>query len=171
MSSSSSSIMDCGDNQHALLTGEEASSSNNNNITTPQATSSSAQADHTAVQQTVSASTSNNGDNNDNGDDDDDEEPPAAKRARMAPKCQVCNTQPSKYTCPGCSIKFCSLVCSKQHKSESKCTGERNPTQFVDLKQFDNNQLVRGSLLLYICIATTFRILSSLFLFDFWFVF
>jgi hypothetical protein len=59
-------------------------------------------------------------------------------------QCQVCHQQTHKYTCPGCSIKFCSVVCSKKHKSETSCTGERSKTKFIDLKEFKNSDLSSG---------------------------
>ncbi|KAK4233240.1 hypothetical protein C8A03DRAFT_19646 [Achaetomium macrosporum] len=30
--------------------------------------------------------------------------------------CGVCGTQPGKYKCPRCSMPYCSVACSKQHK-------------------------------------------------------
>ncbi|KAF9912530.1 hypothetical protein BX616_010319 [Lobosporangium transversale] len=34
--------------------------------------------------------------------------------------CGVCNTEPSKYKCPVCTLPYCSLVCYKKHK-ETPC--------------------------------------------------
>lgn len=49
--------------------------------------------------------------------------------------CEVCNENPSKYTCPRCEIKTCSLKCSKIHKSEVECDGVRDRTKYKPLKQ------------------------------------
>jgi len=35
--------------------------------------------------------------------------------------CSVCSTEDSKYRCPKCRSFYCSLVCSKAHKSSGKC--------------------------------------------------
>lgn len=49
--------------------------------------------------------------------------------------CAMC-PQPSKYTCPGCSTRTCSAVCSKAHKPQTGCDGKRDPTKFVTLNTF-----------------------------------
>ncbi|KAL5706416.1 hypothetical protein ACHQM5_024586 [Ranunculus cassubicifolius] len=60
----------------------------------------------------------------------------------QSPLCGECGVNPSKYKCPGCSIRSCSLPCVKSHKSRTSCTGKRPRTQFVPLSQFDDNLLV-----------------------------
>ncbi len=47
--------------------------------------------------------------------------------------CALCSS-PSLYTCPRCSLRTCSLPCSRLHKSRSSCTGERDPTAYVRLR-------------------------------------
>ncbi|KAJ1304802.1 hypothetical protein OPQ81_005938 [Rhizoctonia solani] len=39
---------------------------------------------------------------------------------RSPPKCQICETEPFKYTCPTCRVLYCSLACYKKHKSDSE---------------------------------------------------
>ncbi|XP_068662580.1 uncharacterized protein [Aristolochia californica] len=56
--------------------------------------------------------------------------------------CQECNQNQSKYKCPGCSIRTCSLSCVKSHKQHSNCNGKRNRTEFVPLSEFDDNLLI-----------------------------
>ncbi|KAK0653276.1 Box C/D snoRNA protein 1 [Lasiodiplodia hormozganensis] len=34
----------------------------------------------------------------------------------MSSTCDVCGAQPSKYKCPNCTVKYCSLTCFKSHK-------------------------------------------------------
>lgn len=61
--------------------------------------------------------------------------------------CEECESNLSKYKCPGCSICSCSLPCVKAHKQRTGCTGKRNQTQFVPISQFDDNLLLSGTLL------------------------
>ncbi|XP_058087657.1 uncharacterized protein LOC131234735 [Magnolia sinica] len=56
--------------------------------------------------------------------------------------CQECSQNPSKYTCPGCSLRTCSLPCVKSHKQRTSCTGKRLRTAFIPLSQFDDNLLI-----------------------------
>ncbi len=39
-----------------------------------------------------------------------------------AAQCQVCEQQPSKYRCPGCALRYCSVACCKAHKA-APCPG------------------------------------------------
>lgn len=54
----------------------------------------------------------------------------------MSLKCETCNAIPHKYTCPGCSIKTCSLPCVRKHKEDTGCTGQRDKTKFVRKDEF-----------------------------------
>ena len=45
-------------------------------------------------------------------------------------ECEICNENPSKYCCPGCAIRTCSLGCVNQHKKETECTGKRARTYY-----------------------------------------
>ncbi|OVA02866.1 zinc finger protein [Macleaya cordata] len=56
--------------------------------------------------------------------------------------CEECGLNPSKYKCPGCSIRSCSLPCVKSHKQRTSCTGKRPRTEFVPLSQFDDNLII-----------------------------
>uniref|UniRef100_A0A7N0TR99 HIT-type domain-containing protein n=1 Tax=Kalanchoe fedtschenkoi TaxID=63787 RepID=A0A7N0TR99_KALFE len=67
------------------------------------------------------------------------ERKPDPKRPAM---CEECNSNPSKYTCPGCSVRSCGLPCVRAHKSRTGCTGKRKATSFVPLSKFDDNQLI-----------------------------
>ncbi|KAI9582234.1 box C/D snoRNA protein 1 [Glossina fuscipes] len=49
--------------------------------------------------------------------------------------CEVCSALPSRYTCPKCEVKTCSLNCVTIHKKELSCNGIRDRTKFVALKQ------------------------------------
>jgi hypothetical protein len=61
----------------------------------------------------------------------------------MSDKCHRCD-QKSKYTCPRCSYKSCSLECVKLHKEATKCTGIRSKTDFVPRSQYGINNLTSG---------------------------
>ncbi|KAJ6964127.1 box C/D snoRNA protein [Populus alba x Populus x berolinensis] len=56
--------------------------------------------------------------------------------------CEECKEKPSKYKCPGCSVRSCSLDCVKAHKQRASCSGKRSQTHFVPLSQFDDNVLL-----------------------------
>lgn len=56
--------------------------------------------------------------------------------------CEECKANPSKYKCPGCSLRSCSLACVKSHKKRTSCSGKRDQTQFVPLSQFDDSLLL-----------------------------
>ncbi|XP_042515508.1 box C/D snoRNA protein 1-like [Macadamia integrifolia] len=62
--------------------------------------------------------------------------------SKQASLCEECSLNPSKYRCPGCSFRSCSLPCVKAHKQRTGCTGKRLRTQFVPLSQFDDNLLI-----------------------------
>ncbi|KAF2832978.1 hypothetical protein CC86DRAFT_338026 [Ophiobolus disseminans] len=45
--------------------------------------------------------------------------------------CSICNINKSKYRCPGCSARTCSLPCYKRHQQWAQCSGQRDPTKFI----------------------------------------
>lgn len=55
--------------------------------------------------------------------------------------CAMCGAQ-SKYCCPACSLRTCSLKCVSAHKLEKQCNGVRDKTAFVDVNQFSNMNLL-----------------------------
>ncbi|KAJ3788828.1 hypothetical protein GGU10DRAFT_261857 [Lentinula aff. detonsa] len=50
--------------------------------------------------------------------------------------CKVCNARYAIYTCPRCKIRTCSLPCSSSHKSATNCSGERDKSAFVNMKDY-----------------------------------
>ncbi|RKP06458.1 hypothetical protein THASP1DRAFT_10426, partial [Thamnocephalis sphaerospora] len=50
--------------------------------------------------------------------------------------CQQCNEKPFKYRCPRCGWRTCSLPCSRTHKQATGCSGQRDRTKYVPMKQF-----------------------------------
>ncbi|XVF22996.1 hypothetical protein REPUB_Repub12eG0218900 [Reevesia pubescens] len=55
--------------------------------------------------------------------------------------CEECKKKASRYKCPGCGLRSCSLTCVNAHKHRTCCNGRRNFTCFVPLSRFDNNLL------------------------------
>jgi hypothetical protein len=45
------------------------------------------------------------------------------------------NTSRSKYRCPGCATRTCSLPCYKRHQQWAQCTGKRDATRYVKKSQ------------------------------------
>ncbi|CAM9507625.1 unnamed protein product [Chrysoparadoxa australica] len=49
----------------------------------------------------------------------------------MATPCQICEQNPSKYKCPGCRVRYCSVRCFQTHKTTVEdgktepCSGKR----------------------------------------------
>ncbi|CAO3630937.1 unnamed protein product [Cunninghamella blakesleeana] len=56
--------------------------------------------------------------------------------------CQVCQSQASKYKCPRCQLRTCSVNCVKQHKLDQSCSGERNKAEYVPLKQYNESNMM-----------------------------
>jgi hypothetical protein len=56
--------------------------------------------------------------------------------------CEICQLFASKYKCPRCMARTCSAACSKVHKTTQACSGQRDVTGFVRLKEFDDNRLM-----------------------------
>jgi len=63
----------------------------------------------------------------------------------LGPTCDTCKQQPSKYRCPACQSRTCSLQCSQQHKHDSGCTtGKRDKLAYVPLAEFTDRHLLSG---------------------------
>ncbi|KAG8975983.1 hypothetical protein FRB90_009359, partial [Tulasnella sp. 427] len=65
--------------------------------------------------------------------------PPAPKLTEPTPApplCAHCKLNPSKYTCPRCSFKSCSLPCSTTHKVLYNCSGVRDPVSYVPMNRY-----------------------------------
>ncbi|KAL6560446.1 hypothetical protein OROGR_004005 [Orobanche gracilis] len=56
--------------------------------------------------------------------------------------CEECKTNSSKYKCPGCSVRSCSLPCVNSHKKRTACTGKKTITSSIPISQFDDNLLI-----------------------------
>ena len=49
----------------------------------------------------------------------------------------------SKYRCPGCGERSCSLACVKRHKAEKPCDGRRDPAAYFALGDGTDELLLR----------------------------
>ncbi|GIL85384.1 hypothetical protein Vretimale_10669 [Volvox reticuliferus] len=72
------------------------------------------------------------------------EEQEERRRAQppAAPLCEHCGAAPSKYRCPGCQRRSCSLECVRAHKASTGCSGQRIRTAFVSMQEFDDRALM-----------------------------
>ncbi|XP_013412241.1 box C/D snoRNA protein 1-like [Lingula anatina] len=69
---------------------------------------------------------------------EEDREEPNAHSFR----CEVCAQLAAKYKCPRCAIRTCSLPCVKQHKLRQDCSGVRDKTAYVAMKDFTDLNLL-----------------------------
>ena len=62
------------------------------------------------------------------------------------PLCQMCLLAPSKYKCPRCDMRTCSLACVNTHKEPKEgrtgCNGKRDRLKYVSLAEFDDRTLL-----------------------------
>ncbi|KIK39427.1 hypothetical protein CY34DRAFT_89242 [Suillus luteus UH-Slu-Lm8-n1] len=56
--------------------------------------------------------------------------------------CALCSA-PACYTCPRCSTSTCSLPCSRTHKSQTGCSGERNKAAYVQMNTYGWGTMMR----------------------------
>lgn len=66
-------------------------------------------------------------------------------------KCEVCNFNAAKYTCPKCEVKTCQLECIKIHKKELNCDGIRDKTKYIPLKKITEADLMSDYVFLESC--------------------
>ncbi|KAL4964955.1 zinc finger HIT domain-containing protein [Aspergillus stella-maris] len=55
----------------------------------------------------------------------------AEEESLLTNLCAICHLQPPKYKCPRCSLRSCSLPCTKKHKAWSQCSGIRDPGAYA----------------------------------------
>ncbi|KAF9221910.1 hypothetical protein BS17DRAFT_784161 [Gyrodon lividus] len=56
--------------------------------------------------------------------------------------CALCTT-PARYKCPRCAAPTCSLPCSRKHKQDTGCTGERNKVHYVSMNTYGWGTMMR----------------------------
>ncbi|MCJ1342052.1 hypothetical protein MMC31_000232 [Peltigera leucophlebia] len=49
--------------------------------------------------------------------------------------CKICHNNSSRYRCPRCQTRTCSLPCTKRHKQWAQCSGIRDPTVYLKRSQ------------------------------------
>ena len=74
-------------------------------------------------------------------DDDSDDESESEAEDTGPPRCS-CGAL-SKYRCPGCGERSCSLACVKRHKAEKPCDGRRDPAAYFALGDGTDELLLR----------------------------
>lgn len=65
----------------------------------------------------------------------------------MSKNCEVCNKE-SKYVCPRCGCRTCSLECFKKHKVEKSCSGQSETTagtrdEYIGKRALDEKDVQR----------------------------
>ena len=55
----------------------------------------------------------------------------------------MCKKNESKYKCPACLLRTCSLACVRTHKDVFSCSGKVDQSAFVQMKEFTLPQLKR----------------------------
>lgn len=65
-----------------------------------------------------------------------------AEEMRIAKLCQTCQKDDWKYTCPRCLVHSCSLTCVLQHKKEANCSGIRDKTSYVPLREYNESHMM-----------------------------
>ncbi|RUS17144.1 hypothetical protein BC937DRAFT_90371 [Endogone sp. FLAS-F59071] len=68
----------------------------------------------------------------------------SASTTRFSTVCHQCHANLPKYKCPRCSMRTCSLECSKQHKVTTACSGERSKTHFVPMSKYGEQEMMNG---------------------------
>jgi len=64
--------------------------------------------------------------------------------------CCMCGGD-SRYRCPGCGRRTCSLPCVKKHKHHFECDGKRKATEYAATRtQLDSNTLWHGEIATYL---------------------
>lgn len=69
-------------------------------------------------------------------------EKPSEKPFPRLGNCEVCSKVESKYTCPKCEVKTCSLECVNIHKKELQCDGIRDRTKFIPVRKMTENDFM-----------------------------
>ena len=69
----------------------------------------------------------------------------ACSASSAQPKLQICAlcTIPARYKCPRCATPTCSLPCSRKHKQDTRCTGEREKVQYVPMNAYGWGTMMR----------------------------
>ncbi|QPG75028.1 hypothetical protein FOA43_002368 [Brettanomyces nanus] len=69
------------------------------------------------------------------------------KKVQNKPNCSVCHDNVSKYQCPACGARTCSLNCFKRHKKQKECSGKSdvtlNKTKYLPKQHMDSNNIQR----------------------------
>ncbi|KAI8047319.1 hypothetical protein BDF21DRAFT_303251, partial [Thamnidium elegans] len=56
--------------------------------------------------------------------------------------CHLCKKNDWKYTCPRCLVHSCCMTCVKQHKLDTECSGIRDKTSYVPLREYNESNMM-----------------------------
>ncbi|KUL83299.1 hypothetical protein ZTR_11363 [Talaromyces verruculosus] len=60
-----------------------------------------------------------------------------SEESLLSQLCNICHINTPKYRCPRCSVRTCSLPCTRKHKTWSSCTGVRDPAAYLTRSQLE----------------------------------
>merc|ERR1712013_208378 len=97
----------------------------------------------TKIVKEIFVSLSDDEDEEEEGEGDEENQEPQVKKVRVtSKKCEVCLEEASKYTCPCCAMRTCSLDCVLDHKQKTGCSGNRDKSAFVARTDMNNIHLL-----------------------------
>lgn len=67
--------------------------------------------------------------------------PEEIKQAKL---CHICKEKDWKYTCPRCLVHSCCMTCIKRHKLDTDCSGIRDKTSYVPLREYNESNMMSG---------------------------
>lgn len=73
-----------------------------------------------------------------------------AEEMRIAKLCQTCQLVDWKYTCPRCLAHSCSMLCVIKHKQEADCSGIRDKTSYVPLREYNESHMMSGKIWIFV---------------------
>ena len=62
-------------------------------------------------------------------------------KIRLKSPCQICQIYESKYKCPNCLLKSCSLKCVREHKIRKNCDGIYHFEKFIPAEKYCKRDL------------------------------
>lgn len=77
-------------------------------------------------------SNDNNNANDNDSENENNSQSLLKKKRKIMPTCQLCKINESKYVCPRCQYKTCSVQCVKEHKKKFYCSGLKDKYKKVN---------------------------------------
>jgi hypothetical protein len=63
-------------------------------------------------------------------------------------ECCICKCIETKYCCPNCQLRTCSLKCCQSHKQQFNCNGIRDKLAFIPIKDYSQKEFFSGILII-----------------------